>query len=92
MPRREILSFFFQQTHRVAGHALALTGEAQVLLRGSLYVDPGGVNAQMYGDVFPHPVDIGPQLGSLGDHGHIDVADFIARGIDFFNSSFPDSA
>ena len=84
MPFSALLSFF-QQAHRMAGHALTFTGKAQILLRGCFYIHPARIHSQGMGNVLLHGADKGTQLGLLGNHGHIDVAHPIARLRNFFS-------
>ena len=72
-----LLSFcsLIQQAHRVAGHAFAGAGEAQVFFRGGFYIDTACIDAHGSGNVLLHGFNVGTQLGALGDHGHIDIAD-----------------
>ena len=58
----------------MAGHAQALAGEAKLLLGGGLDIDAVYFHAQIGGDVLHHLGDVGLQLGPLGDHGHIHIA------------------
>ena len=70
---------FFQQTHRMAGHALLGAGEAQALLGGGFNIDAAYIHAHSPGDVFFHLLNMRPQFRALGNHGHIDIADPVAR-------------
>ena len=72
----------------MAGHAQSLAGEAQLFLRGGLHIHPVRGNAHSTGNVQYHLGNVGGQLGLLGNHGHIDVADPVARIFHLFSHIF----
>ena len=68
----------FQEADGVAGHAAAIAGEAQVLFGGGFHIHLPDLHIQHPCDIFPHGGDMGGKLRALGDHGHIDIANFEA--------------
>ena len=49
-----------------------------MFLRSGLHVHPAHIHIHRRGDVALHLFNIGPQFGSLGNHGHINVTDPVA--------------
>ena len=68
----------FQQAHRMACHAAAVTGKAKVFFRGCLHIDLTHIQLQNPCDILPHGGNVVFQLGTLSNHGHIDIGNFIA--------------
>ena len=63
----------------MAGKALFPAGETQFFFRCCLDIHSGFIQIQNFCDIGPHLGDVGLQLRALGNHGHIDVTDAIAR-------------
>ena len=59
----------------MASHALLISGKAKAFFRCCLDIDPADIYVQRTCDILLHSFNIGSQLRSLGDHGHIDIAD-----------------
>ena len=69
----------FQQAICMAGHAAAIAGKAQMFFRSRFHINLSYFHVQNPCNIFPHSRNMILQLRPLGDHGNINIPNFITR-------------